>query len=294
MREVVITGLVRRGEVMNIVASTKDGKSWMAAGLSFSVAMGVDWLGRKTRQGRVLLIDNELHCETIQNRLASVAAAMNIQYGRDDDAFRYCDVRGEKVGIEDIQFQLSRFQPGELTLVVLDAKYRFFIGIDENSNSAQTEFHNAIDRLAKQLNCTIALVHHATKGNQSGKSVTDIGSGGGAQSRAVDCHLTIRPHEQSGEQAVLDAAVRTFAPVKSQTIRWQFPLWTLEEDVPPVLKQQTTRGDNAPPGRTKRPTPRTTPEKSAPRGQKRRRKRRRTKLGARARTNSPPRRRCRR
>ena len=159
MREAVIEGLVRRGEVMNIVASTKVGKSWMAARLSFSVVTGIKWLGRATRQGRVLLIDNELHCETIQNRLASVAGAMNIQHDRDDDAFSYCDVRGETVGIEDIQFQLSQFQPGELTLVVLDAKYRFFIGMDENSNSAQTEFHNAIDRLAKQLNCTIALVH---------------------------------------------------------------------------------------------------------------------------------------
>ncbi|MEO2036586.1 MAG: AAA family ATPase, partial [Planctomycetaceae bacterium] len=243
MREVIIEGLARRGEVMNIVASTKAGKSWMALGMLFSISAGLNWLNRATRQGRALLIDNELHDETIQNRAASVLTAMGISPDAPHADFDYVDCRGETVGIEDIEFQLSQFKPGELTVVVLDAKYRFFAGMDENSNYAQTEFHNAIDRLAKQLDCVIVLVHHATKGNQGSKAVTDIGSGGGAQSRAVDCHLTIRPHEDSDELAVLDAAVRTFAPVESQTLRWSFPIWTAEEFIEPAVKQATTRND---------------------------------------------------
>ena len=208
MREVVIQGLVRLGEVMNLIAATKVGKSWMALMMLLSVATGNDWLGRRTRKGRVLLLDNELHDETIQNRLRSVAASANFAFNPDDDdSFVYCDLRGETIGIDDLVWQLGQFEPDEFTLIVLDAKYRFFGYADENSNSAQTEFHNAIDQMAKKLNCTIAMVHHATKGDQSGKSVTDIGSGGGAQSRAVDCHLTIRPHEKSDDLAVLDAAV---------------------------------------------------------------------------------------
>ena len=243
MREVIIEGLARRGEVMNIVASTKVGKSWLAVLLLFCITTGIKWLGRSTKVGRALLIDNELHDETIQNRAHSIADALNIDPDADHAAFDYVDARGQTVSIEDIEFQLSQFQPGELTLVVLDAKYRFFGGMDENSNFAQTEFHNAIDRLAKQLDCVIVLVHHATKGDQGHKSVTDIGSGGGAQSRAVDCHLTIRPHEESDDLAVLDAAVRTFAPVESQTLRWSFPIWSAEEFIEPAVKQASTRND---------------------------------------------------
>lgn len=139
--------------------------------------------------------------------------------------------------------ELAKFQPGDLTLVVLDAKYRFFSdGMEENSNDDQTTFHNAVDRLARQLDCVIVLVHHSTKGNQGGKDVTDVGSGGGSQSRAVDCHLVIRPHADEG-LAVLDAAARTFAPVASQTIRWSFPLWSAADDVQPVLKHDKTRSD---------------------------------------------------
>ena len=154
------------------------------------------------------------------------------------------ELRGESVNIVEIMDILSKYQPGDLTLVVLDAKYRFFTdGMQENSNDDQTTFHNAVDRLARQLDCVIVLVHHSTKGEQSTKGVTDVGSGGGSQSRAVDCHLVIRPHETPG-LAVLDAAVRTFAPVDPQTIRWNFPLWSVAGGVCAILKQEKTRGDN--------------------------------------------------
>lgn len=240
-REVVIEGLVRRGEVANIIASTKVGKSWLALLLGMRVASGEQWLGHQTTKGRVLLIDNELHDEEIQNRMANVANAASISTGT-ADPFEYVDLRGKWAGIREIEHQLSRFKPGELTLVVLDAKYRFFSnGMSENSNDDQTAFHNAIDRLARRLNCAIVMVHHATKGDQGQKAVTDIGSGGGSQSRAADCHIVIRPHDGGDDLAVLDAAVRSFPPVEPQTIRWSFPLWTADEFVQPVVKQQKSR-----------------------------------------------------
>ncbi len=158
MREVIIDGLARRGEVINIVAATKIGKSWLALVMLFCVATGRDWFGRPTKRGRVLLLDNELHDETIQNRMKSVADAMRIYDDEERAAFDYVDLRGEPVGLGDIQSQLAAFKPGELTLVVLDAKYRFFgHGMQENSNDDQTEFHNGIDRLAKQLDCVSPL-----------------------------------------------------------------------------------------------------------------------------------------
>ena len=244
MRSIVIEGLARRGEVVNIVAATKIGKSWLALLLLLCVSTGRLWLGRKTTKGRVLLLDNELHSETIQNRIHAVATAAGIIQRPDDAAFDYVELRGESVGIGDIEYQLSAFQPGDLTLIVMDAKYRFFgNGMEENSNDDQTSFHNAVDRLAKQLNCVIVLVHHSTKGDQSGKSVVDVGSGGGSQARAADCHLILRTHEDGDDLCVLDAALRTFKKVEPQTLRWEFPLWTVDESVEPTVKQAQTRSD---------------------------------------------------
>ncbi|GEM_PF-6818165 len=252
MREIIIDGYVRRGEVLNIIASTKIGKSWLALYLLFSVATGRNWLGRQTKKGRVLLLDNELHDETIQNRMRSVADAMGISEDEDRDMFEYLDLRGVAVGIGEIEQQLSRFEPGEFTLIVLDAKYRYFCnGLQENSNDDQTTFHNQIDQLAKRLDCVIALIHHSSKGDQGGKAVTDVGSGGGSQSRATDCHVVIRPHDESPELAVLDAALRSFPKVEPISIRWEFPLWSLAADVEAIVKQAPSRNDTRMDGATR-------------------------------------------
>ncbi|MEJ7591110.1 MAG: AAA family ATPase [Planctomycetaceae bacterium] len=99
MRECVIEGLVRRGEVVNVVASTKVGKSWLALGLLFCVSTGRDWLKRRVLQGNVLLLDNELHDETIQNRTATVAREMNLLRSESHSRFDYIPLRGESVNI---------------------------------------------------------------------------------------------------------------------------------------------------------------------------------------------------
>ncbi len=243
MAEIIIDGLVRRGEVMNLVSSTKVGKSWLAAGLMFSVAKGLPWFCRRVTKGNVLLIDNELQPETIENRMFAVADAMRIKHEPTDAEFDYTHLRGQQANIQDVESELMQYKPGELAMIVLDAKYRFFGSMEENSNDDQTTFHNIVDRLATRLQSVIVLVHHSTKGDQGGKNVTDVGSGGGAQSRAADTHLIIRPHAEEG-MAVLDAAVRTFAPVSPQTLRWEFPLWHSVDDVQPILKADRTRGDS--------------------------------------------------
>ena len=244
MRECIIEGLLRRGEVGNVIASTKTGKSWFGLMLLISVATGRDWLGRRVARGNVLLIDNELHEETIENRVSAVRDRMNIRHDTPRDRFEYLACRGDWVSLQDLIQEIpKKYPPGSLNLIVIDAKYRLFgNGLEENSNDDQTTFHNMIDKLAKEMNCPIVLIHHATKGDQSGKAVTDVGSGGGSQSRAVDLHMTIRPHQQPG-LAVLDAAVRSFAPVESVTLRWNWPIWSVDFNTEPVLPKNSKDAD---------------------------------------------------
>lgn len=241
MRECIIEGLLRRGEVGNVIASTKTGKSWFGLLLLICIATGREWLGRRVARGNVLLIDNELHTEVIENRIAAVRDRLDIRHETPRERFEYVACRGDWISLQDMIAAVpEKHLPGSLNLIVIDAKYRLFgNGLEENSNDDQTKFHNLVDQFAKKMNCPILLIHHATKGDQSGKSVTDVGSGGGSQSRAVDLHMTIRPHQQP-EMAVLEAAVRSFAPVEPVTLRWNWPIWTLDSAVEPVVRQKTT------------------------------------------------------
>ncbi|MBM79399.1 MAG: hypothetical protein CMJ78_02240, partial [Planctomycetaceae bacterium] len=148
-------------------------------------------------------------------------------------------------GLKDI-FGLSAFfqhlRPGQFKLIILDAFYRFMPkDTDENDNGTMSQVYNHLDGYAARLGCSFVLVHHSTKGSQSSKSVTDVGAGAGAQSRATDTHLVLRPHEEP-ECVVLDAAVRSWPPIEPRALRWTFPVWTPDDSLDPAdLRRERPR-----------------------------------------------------
>ena len=243
MREPIIDGLLRRGESMNIIAAPKTGKSWLSAGLGICIATGRKWLGRfQTTAGKVLIIDNELHEETSSSRLPWIALKMGVPSGY-LDRLDVANVRGQEFDLNTLAVALSEL---DYSLIILDAWYRFIPeGSDENSNSDVTVLYNLLDSVAAKIGCAFVCIHHTSKGNQSGKSVTDVGSGAGAQSRVPDSHLTMREHEEEGV-VVLDAAVRSFAPLKPFCLRWEFPIWTEASELDPnALKAEKSRRHKA-------------------------------------------------
>lgn len=234
LRPAVIHQLLRAGETANLVASPKAGKSWLDAGLALSVATGRTWLDTfDCEPGRVLIIDAELHPEVIAHRLPMVAEAMGIPASDYQDRIEVWPLRGRTFNLLTLAPSLATIEPGRYALIILDAWYRFLPpGLSENDNAAVMALYNAIDGYAGRLGAAWVNVHHASKGDQSGKGVTDVGSGAGSQSRAADTHLIIRPHEEQGV-AVLEAVVRSFPPVDPVCIRWEFPTWTLATDADP-------------------------------------------------------------
>jgi hypothetical protein len=231
LRDPVIDGLLRKGETMNVIASTKQGKSWLTLGLGIAVANGMPWLGHNTEQGRVLLVDNELHPETISWRLKQVQSA---NQGIAADNIDVLPLRGQGKSL-NIFGLCSRLQSNSVVsykLVIIDALYRLLpAGHSENDNAQMTQVYNAMDELAAKTNAAIVVVHHASKGSQNNKKVTDIGCGAGAISRTVDTHLTLRPHEDT-ELAVMHATTRSFPSPPLLSIRFDFPVWSLADQAP--------------------------------------------------------------
>ena len=223
MRKPVVHGLLRRGETCNIIASPKIGKSFLAGGLAWSIAQGIPWMGFDTSQGRVLLIDNELHPETLSARHSAIANAMGV-----DSSFNemvdVLPLRGFACGVAELS-QFVEGEAGKYALIIIDALYRTLPeGTSENDNAQMMQIYNHLDRFAAKLDAAIVVVHHSTKGDQSSKDVTDMGSGAGSIARAADTHVSIRPHEELGF-AVLEARTRSSKPPEPVTIAWEYPLW---------------------------------------------------------------------
>src|SRR4051794_40996781 len=62
LRPVVVDGIAREGETVNVISSPKVGKSWLVDELAICGATGRAWLSTfNTRPTNVLILDNELH-----------------------------------------------------------------------------------------------------------------------------------------------------------------------------------------------------------------------------------------
>lgn len=208
-RPAIIDGLMREGESMNVIASPKVGKSWLVLAMAFSVANGVPFLGWNCAKGAVLIIDNELHPETESQRLKAVAAALSLPL----DGIHIVSLRGALQDLPTLQDRLERTARRiGAKLIVLDALYRLIpADVKENENGGMTQLYNVIDRIARTTGAGVVSIHHASKGSQSDKSVTDGGAGAGAVARAADSHVFLREHETEG-LVVMDAVARSFPP----------------------------------------------------------------------------------
>lgn len=227
----IIHELLREGETMNVIASPKVGKSWFVSRLAISVASGLDWLGLTVEPGRVLHIDNELHASTIAYRYRVISEAMDFPHHLYSGNIDMVSLRGRLRDLYGLARTFEQIEPGQYKLIILDAFYRTLPrDTDENDNGAIANLYNLIDHYASRLQCAFVLIHHTSKGNQSGKAVTDVGAGAGSQSRAADTHLILRPHEEDGI-IVLESAVRSWPPMAPCALKWDWPLFTPTDEV---------------------------------------------------------------
>ena len=240
-----IYGLARVGEVVNIVSTTKSHKSWLTYTLAYAVMTGTKWLNTfDTAQGRVLFIDNELSAGVLAERIRKVGEALTGPPPQ--RSLRIWAMRGEHSGFDRVEAELNRIKPGKYRMVICDAKYLMGdLSKSENDNNAETAFYKKLIALAKRLEVTIVVIHHASKGNQADKRTTDIGAGAGSQSRMADCHVVLREHEEK-RCAVFDVEQRSFKPVEAFGLRFQYPLWVRDDalDVEKV-KGRLSRGEEA-------------------------------------------------
>jgi hypothetical protein len=226
LRDPVIHGILRRGETCNIIAASKTGKSFLAGVLAWSVATGRHWLGHEVTKCRVLIVDNELHPETLANRLDRIAFAMQIE-NSERDGLDVINLRGLGLDVDGVGSELI-IPENEYGLVIIDALYRWLPeGCSENDNAQMMRIYNQIDELAKRWGAAVVIIHHSSKGDQSEKALTDVGAGAGSIARAADTHLAIRPHEQPGFH-VLEAVTRSFPSPEPVSIRFTYPTWHAE------------------------------------------------------------------
>jgi hypothetical protein len=242
LRPAVIHGLLREGETANMIAAPKVGKSWAAHDLAIAVATGQAWMGQyPCVQGYPLLLDYELHPEVLSQRFGLVADARGCSR-EDQKRIRAVPLRGVSLNVQELRQVLEGTRHPKPSLVIIDALYRALpANTSENDNAEMSSVYNTIDSLARTFEVAVVVVHHSSKGVQAGRSVTDVGSGAGAISRAVDTHIVLR-HHQEADTVVFDAVARSWPAPQPVCFRWGFPLWHPAPDLNPEDLRESSKG----------------------------------------------------
>lgn len=236
----VVHGLLRQGEIMNLIGAPKTGKSWLAEDMAFAVAMGTDWLGMPVERGRALILDNELTPKVKTSRIKHIANERGVDIDDIGDDIHVACLRGKNTNVALLDRYLYKLNPGLYNIIILDSLYQFIIGISENDNGYMARIYNTICRHAGRLQCGFVIVHHTSKGVQSYKSVSDVGSGAGAMSRAADSHMVIRPHAENGV-FVVDSVTRSWPAMPAFCIKMENMIAQLAPDHDPANLQRPAR-----------------------------------------------------
>lgn len=239
---IVIAGMLRARQVGMMSANSKAGKSWALLALSCAVASGAEWFGKKTAQGRCLYINAELSEYDLDSRLSRIVEAMGLP--GIPPLLDVWHVRGlhTTIGaiIPDIYRHQDRAGP-PYALIVPDPLYSFHGDRDENSNSEMAVSMGELSELTERTGAACWISHHFSKGGQAGKDHLDRGSGAGVLSRSPDTIMTLTAHEQEDCYSV-ETTCRSFSRPDPFVIRWEYPLWTIDESLNPESLRKQSNG----------------------------------------------------
>lgn len=181
----VVQGLFVGSEVSVLYGASNSGKTFLACEIARSVAMGLDFMGRRVDQGDVLYLATESP-HSIKTRIQAIN--------------KYHATR--TTGIHIAQAQVNLYTNPEwqaeiieaaksngCRMIVCDTLARITAGANENSGQDMGPIIEALDAIAKQTGAAVIVVHH------SGKDQTKGARGWSGLYGAVDAEIEVKEVE---------------------------------------------------------------------------------------------------
>ena len=235
----LIQGILRIGHKMLLAGSSKAGKSFLLMELCLAIAGGLQWLGHKCRQGRVLYINLEIDPASCYKRFCEIYDTLGLPY----DSMRNIDIwnlRGHAVPLDQLVPRLiRRIQGQNYMAVVLDPIYKVITG-DENNATEMSNFCNQFDKICAAAGCATIYCHHHSKGSQGAKRSMDRASGSGVFARDPDALLDMIELELPAEMKEglpedatawrMESSLREFPNIKPTDFVFSFPIHILDEN----------------------------------------------------------------
>lgn len=166
----IIPELIPSGAITIIAGEAGAGKTWLAMALARAVALGADFLGRRSTSARILYLDRENPLILVRSRLQILCGGA--------DAFRpwglWCEDQPPLIGDPRLlEFATKR------PMIILDSMIRFHRA-DENSATEMAQVMRNLRCLAS-VGASVVVLHHRAKSETSSyRGSSDIVAGADA------------------------------------------------------------------------------------------------------------------
>ena len=188
--DVLIPGILARGDKMLLAGPSKAGKSFLLIELCTAFAEGSEWLGKKCQQLDVLYINLELKAESRRKRMQDIYSAMEV-VPNGAKRIHSMDLRGKNVTLDKLTAKLvKQVVMSQCKVVIIDPIYKVLEG-DENSSEDVSRFCVALDYLIDKLGVSIIYCHHYSKGASGYSASMNRASGSSVFSRDADALISL-------------------------------------------------------------------------------------------------------
>jgi hypothetical protein len=232
----IVAGVLHAGGKSVVSGCSKSYKTWLLTDLGISVATGTAWLNEfLTKQGRALYINLEIQEPFFANRIRTICDGRHLKL--EPGTLDVWNLRGYAM---DLPRLLRRIAHGKYGLIVVDPIYKLLHGRDENKAGDIASLMNEMEVLAVQTGAAVVFGAHYSKGNQAQKESIDRIGGSGVFARDPDTIINFTRHEEDDCFAV-EMTLRNHAPQKPFVVRWEFPLFVVDDMLDPANLQQAGR-----------------------------------------------------
>lgn len=194
----MVDGLIVQGDIVLLAGDPGVGKSWFTLDLALcTLGLRDEWLGMKVRKnGPVLVVDQENPEMTVRNRVRKLGLV------GDHPDLHYLWFQGVRLDADPERL----YEYAELVepkLIVIDSISRVHFKNENSAEEMNPLLNGGIYPLARQLGCTVVMIHHLAKhGGTRGST---------ALPAAVDLSLNVTTSEM-GRQIVTPDKLRNVPP----------------------------------------------------------------------------------
>jgi archaellum biogenesis ATPase FlaH len=156
-----VKGLITRGSLVVVAGAPGSKKTFCLQNLAACVADGKPWLGLKTTQGNVLLIDSESGERRLNFRLSRILKGENCC---EDIPLKY--ISSKRIDLQnpsDTDGLREIIQGEGIDLIIIDSLIGVIPNADENRGTDMADVMTILGTIAEETDTTIILIHHTNK-----------------------------------------------------------------------------------------------------------------------------------